>query len=210
MLVRVGRAFFVLLCRRVVSYFCSMGIMKRQAEAMTNRRSWGQKSNSLGGRAWPIEVSVEGDTGITQRHQRELDKKSVSKFNRQVKAWGQMVNRGLMSNILLRINKDVQLSSNLKQNYRHYGKTVRAGEEITSIGFSFAEEGIYVHLGVGRGYAMEGGTRIITKKTNRDDLRKPKDWFNSVIRMHIDSLGEIVKNYCGDLYLNASRIYINR
>ena len=210
MLVRVGRAFFVLLCRRVVSYFCSMGIMKRQAGAMTNRRSWGQKSNSLGGRTWPIEVSVEGDTGITQRHQRELDKKSVSKFNRQVRVWGQMVNRGLMSNILLRIDKDVQLSSSLKQNYRHYGKTVRAGEEITSIGFSFVEEGIYVHLGVGRGYAMEGGTRIITKKTNRDDLRKPKDWFNSVIRMHIDSLGEIVKNYCGDLYLNASRIYINR
>ena len=187
-----------------------MGIMKRQAEAMTNRRSWGQKSNSLGGRTWPIEVSVEGDTGITQRHQRELDAKAVAKFNRQVRAWGQMVNRGLMSNILLRIDKNVQLSSSLKQNYRHYGKTVRAGEEITSIGFSFAEEGIYVHLGVGRGYAMEGGTRIITKKTNRDDLRKPKDWFNSVIRMHIDSLGEIVKNYCGDLYLNASRIYINR
>lgn len=187
-----------------------MGIKKRQAEAMTNRRSWGQKSNSLGGRTWPIEVSVEGDTGITQRHQRELDKKSVAKFNRQVRAWGQMVNRGLMSNILLRIDKDVQLSSSLKQNYRHYGKTVRAGEEITSIGFSFVEEGIYVHLGVGRGYAMEGGTRIITKKTNRDDLRKPKDWFNSIIRYNIDSLGEIVKNYCGDLYLNASRLYINR
>ena len=187
-----------------------MGIMKRQAEAMTNRRSWGQKSNSLGGRTWPIEVSVEGDTGITQRHQRELDAKAVAKFNRQVRAWGQMVNRGLMSNILLRIDKDVQLSSSLKQNYRHYGKTVRAGEEITSIGFSFVEEGIYVHLGVGRGYAMEGATRIITKKTNREDLRKPKDWFNSIIRYNIDSLGEIVKNYCGDLYLNASRIYINR
>ena len=187
-----------------------MGIMKRQAEAMTNRRSWGQKSNSLGGRTWPIEVIVEGDTGITQRHQRELDKKSVAKFNRQVRAWGKMVNGALVTSIGQHIDKDVHLSSSLKQNYRHYGKTVRAGEEITSIGFSFAEEGIYVHLGVGRGYAMEGGTRIITKKTNRDDLRKPKDWFNSVIRMHIDSLGEIVKNYCGDLYLNASRIYIDR
>ena len=110
-----GGPFFVLLSEVVVSYFCSMGIMKRQAEAMTNRRSWGQKSNSLGGRAWPIEVSVEGDTGITQRHQRELDKKSVAKLNRQVRAWGQMVNRGLMSNILLRIDKDVQLSSSLKQ-----------------------------------------------------------------------------------------------
>lgn len=191
-------------------YFCSMGIMKRQAEAMTNRRSWGQKSNSLGGRTWPIEVSVEGDTGITQRHEREQDVKAVAKFNRQVRAWGKTVNGALAGSIGQHIDKDVQLSSSLKQNYRHYGKTVQAGQEITSVGFSFAEEGIYVHLGVGRGYAMEGGTRIITKKTNRDDLRKPKDWFNAVIRQHIDALGEIVKNYCGDLYLNASRIYINR
>ena len=210
MLVRVGRAFFVLLSEGGVSYFCSMGYMKRQAEAMTNRRSWGKKSNSLGGQTWPIEVSVEGDTGITQRHQREQDKKAVAKFNSQVRGWGKMVNGSLVTSIGQYIDKDVHLSSSLKQNYRHYGKTVRAGEEITSIGFSFAEEGIYVHLGVGRGYAMEGGTRIITKKTNLDDLRKPKDWFNSVIRMHIDSLGEIVKNYCGDLYLNASQIYINR
>lgn len=187
-----------------------MGVTKRQAEALSNRGAWRQKSNSLGGQAWPIEVSVEGDTGITQRHQREQDKKAVAKFNRQVRAWGQKVNGDLTQSIFLRINKDVELSKSLKQNYRHYGKTVREGEEITSIGFSFAEEGIYVHLGVGRGYAMEGGTQIITKKTNREDLRKPKDWFNVVIRQHIDSLGEIVKNYCGDLYLNASRIYINR
>ena len=187
-----------------------MGYMKRQAEALSNRGGWRQKSNSLASRAWPIEVSVEGDMGITQRHQREQDKKAVAKFNRQVRAWGKTVNAGLVASIGQHIDKYVQLSSSLKQNYRHYGKTVREGEEITSIGFSFAEEGIYVHLGVGRGYAMEGGTRIITKKTNREDLRKPKDWFNVVIRQHIDSLGEIVKNYCGDLYLNASRIYINR
>ena len=101
-----------------------MGIMKRQAEAMTNRRSWGQKSNPLGGRTWPIEVIVEGDTGITQRHQRELDKKSVAKFNRQVRAWGKMVNGALVTSIGQHIDKDVHLSSSLKQNYRHYGKTL--------------------------------------------------------------------------------------
>ena len=187
-----------------------MGYMKKQAEAMSNRRSWGQKSNSLGGSAWPIEVSVEGDSGITQRHQREQDAKAVAKFNREVRAWGKQVNVALISSVFLHIDQDKQLSASLKQNYRHYGKTVQTGQEITSIGFSFAEEGIYVHLGVGRGYAMEGGTRIITKKTNQKDLRKPKDWFNRVIHQHIDELGEIVKNYCGDLYLNASRIYINR
>ena len=115
-----------------------MGYMKRQAEALSNRGGWRQKSNSLASRAWPIEVSVEGDTGITQRHQREQDKKAVAKFNRQVRAWGKTVNAGLVASIGQHIDKDVQLSSSLKQNYRHYGKTVREGEEITSIGFSFA------------------------------------------------------------------------
>ena len=186
-----------------------MGTMKKLAEK-SNRLGMRQKSNPSGASAWPIEVSVEGDSGITQRHQREQDKKAVAKFNREVRGWGKMVNGALVASIGQHIAKDEQLSSSLKQNYRHYGKAVRSGEEITSIGFSFAEEGIYVHLGVGRGYAMEGGTRIITKKTNQKDLRKPKDWFNRVIHQHIDELGEIVKNYCGDLYLNASRIYINR
>lgn len=188
------------------------GVSPRLIAEMSNRDNWRTKSNGRGrsSSTWPIKVMIEGDTGITQRHQREQDVKAVTKFNRQVMAWGKMVNGALVTSIGQHIDKDVQLSSSLKQNYRHYGKTVQAGQEITSIGFSFAEEGIYVHLGVGRGYAMEGGTRIITKKTNRDDLRKPKDWFNVVIRQHIDALGEIVKNYCGDLYLNASRIYINR
>ena len=187
-----------------------MGVMKRQTEAMTNRGNWRKKSNSIGGQAWPIEMVIEGDSGITQRHQREQDHEAVAKFNREVRAWGNMVNAGLKASISRHISKDEHLSASLKQNYRHFDKTVKAGEEITSIGFSFAEEGIYVHLGVGRGYVMEGGTRMVIKKTNRDDLREPKDWFNPVIRQHIDSLGEIVKNYCGDLIVNASRIYINR
>lgn len=176
----------------------------------TNRGNWRQKSNSISARVWPIEVSMEGDPGLTQRVEREMDKEAVNKFNREVRAWGQLVNSDLKARIGQVIDKDVNLSASLKQNYRHFGKSVKSGEEITSIGFSFVEEGIYVHLGVGRGYNMEGGTRIITKKTNREDLRKPKDWFNPVVSRHIDALGEIVKNYCGDLFVNDSRIYINR
>ena len=89
--------------------------MKRQAEALSNRGGWRQKSNSLASRAWPIEVSVVGDTGITQRHQREQDKKAVAKFNRQVRAWGRTVNAGLVASIGQHIDKDVQLSSSIRE-----------------------------------------------------------------------------------------------
>ena len=97
----------------------------------------------------------------------------------------------------------------MKQNYRHYGKPPTEGEEITSIGFRFREEGIYVHLGVGKGYNMEGGTRILTKKTDNEWKRQPKPWFNPVIEQHIQELVEIVREYCGKLIVNTTRIYIN-
>ena len=188
------------------------GISPRLIAEMSNRDNWRTKSNSRGrgSSTWPIKVMIKGDSGITQRWEREQDKKAVSQFNRNVRAWGKMVNAQLLSSISRHIDKDVNLSKSLKQNYWHFGKPIREGQEITSIGFSFAPEGIYVHLGVGRGYAMEGGTRIITKKINREDLRPPKDWFNPIIAQNINSLGEIVKNYCRDLYLAATHIYINR
>ncbi len=83
------------------------------------------------------------------------------------------------------------------------------GQEITSIGFGFKAEGVYVHLGVGRGYNMENGTRILTKTTDNEWKREPKPWFNPVIEQHIPELVEIVKKYCGTLLVNTTRIYIN-
>lgn len=188
-----------------------MGIAKRQLEHdMDNRSRWAGRSNRYGQQAWPIDVTIEGDAGLTQRHEREQDKKAVAEFNRQVRAWGTKVTEQLKTSIATHIVKDEHLSASLKNNYRHYGKAVKAGKEITSIGFSFVEEGVFVHLGVGRGYNMENGTRILTKKSNHEWKRFPQPWFNPVIERNIPALADIVKNYCGDLFVNATRIYINR
>lgn len=185
-----------------------MGLMKRMAE---NRGNWANRSNRPVVQPWPLDVTIEGDAGLTQRIERQMDAEAVKKFNRDVRAWGQSVTQQLKASVPLHVDEDKRLSASIKQNYRHFGKTVQAGQEITSIGFSFVEEGVFVHLGVGRGYNMQGGTRIITKKHNRDEWRRhPKPWFNPVIEKNIASLAEIVKNYCGDLFINTSRIYINR
>lgn len=187
-----------------------MGYMKRMAEK-ENRNNWANKTNHSVVQSWPLDVTIEGDPGLTQRIERQMDAEAVKKFNREVRAWGRSVTKQLKKSVSLLIDEDIRLSSSIKANYRHFGKTVKAGQEITSIGFHFVEEGVFVHLGVGRGYNMQGGTRIITKKHNRDEWKRhPKPWFNPVIRDNMASLAEIVKNYCGDLFINTSRIYINR
>lgn len=186
-----------------------MGAHAERMALSQNRGSWGGRSNRIKSERYPIEVIVEGDTGITQQHQREQDKEAVAEFNAKVRAWGATVDQALKSSIGKWIDKDTRLSASMKQNFRHYGKNVQDGQEITSIGFSFKPEGVYVHLGVGKGYNMEGGTVILTKKTDQKWKRKPKPWFNPVIEQHIPELVEIVREYCGALIVNTTRLYIN-
>lgn len=163
----------------------------------------------MGGERLPLDLIIEGDTGYTQQFERQQNKEAVASFNAKVSAWGKKVDEALRKSIKDNIDNDKKLSRSLKQNYRHYGKTPGEGEEITSIGFRFKEEGVYVHLGVGRGYNMEGSTRILTKKTNKKWNRQPKPWFNPVVEQYIPELIEIVREYCGSLIVNATRIFIN-
>lgn len=201
--------FYVLFRGRRFGYFCSMGSHGERLAMEKNRNSWRGKANQLGGERYPLDVIIEGDTGITQQWERQQDKEAVAAFNTRVQAWGTKVDGALRSSISNWITKDVKLSGSLKQNYRHYGKKISAGEEVTSVGFAFKPEGIYVHLGVGRGYNMQGGTRILTKKSGGWN-RNPKPWFNPVIEAHIPELVEIVREYCGTLLVNTTRIFINR
>lgn len=202
--------FYVLFPALAAGYLCIMGSHGERMAMEKNRSSWGAKGNQLAGGRYPLDVIIEGDTGLTQQFERQQDKEAVAAFNAKIRAWGSKVDAALRGSIEDKIDKDMKLSGSLKQNYRHYGKSVADGEEVTSIGFSFKPEGIYVHLGVGRGYNMEGGTRVLTKKNGKEWNRQPKPWFNPVIEQHIPELVEIVKEYCGALLVNTTRIYINR
>lgn len=186
-----------------------MGAHAERMAQNNNHSSWVNKNNQLADR-FPLDITIEGDSGLTQQWERQMDKEAVEKFNAAVRAWGQKVNDALMYSVTRWIVDDKKLSSSIKQNYRHWGKTPKKGEEITSIGFGFEVDGLYVHLGVGRGYNMEGGMRVITKKSNKECNRKPKPWFNPVIEKFVPELQQIVVDYCGKLFINTTRIYINR
>lgn len=162
------------------------------------------------GGGYPIELYIVPGEKMKQQWERQQDKKAVKDFNRRVRAWGTRVIEALQHSIADHIAEDNTLSASLRQNYRHWGRPPQAGQEITSIGFGFEEAGLYVHLGVGRGYNREGGTVVVTKKHNRELIRKPKPWFDPVIGEHIPALQKIVADYCGDLFIDTTRILINR
>lgn len=204
-----SRLFCVLFQTCAAEYLCSMGAHAERMAQGRNRSGWQKKGNLLDDNRYPLDVIIEGDTGYTQQFERQQDKEAVAAFNAKTRAWGAKVDAALDLSIGSWITTDKKLSKSLKQNYRHYGKPPMEGQEITSIGFSFKEEGVYVHLGVGKGYNMENGTRILTKTTDDKWNRNPKPWFNPVIEQHIPELIEIVKEYCGTLLVNTTRIYIN-
>lgn len=80
---------------------------------------YGKRNRSRKGEGYPIEVYIEGDTGITQQWERQQDRKAVATFNHRVRAWGTKVNDALQYSIADHIAEDNKLSASLKTNYRH-------------------------------------------------------------------------------------------
>lgn len=183
-----------------------MGYYKNSGVEKQNRSSKRNRSSRGGGMA-PLDITIEGDSGYTQQFERQQDAAAVQEFNTKIKAWGALVDAALKTSIQTWVKEDKALSGSLKQNYRHWGKSVAKGEEITSIGFAFKESGLFLHLGVGRGYNMTNGTRTISTKDNVW-RRQPKPWFNPVIEQFIPELQQIVQEYCGAMIINTTKIFI--
>lgn len=154
----------------------------------------------------PVEVHIEAETA-TGRSQ--MDEKAIRAFNAEVMQWSTLVEQELKQRISEMTGESDTLRASLYTKHLHYGERISQKKEVTSIGFHFAEEGIFIHLGVGRGYNYEQGKVILTKKNDEVWRRSPKPWFNPVIEKHIPRLQEIVMNYCGNMIVNTARIYIN-
>jgi hypothetical protein len=168
----------------------------------SNRNRFSKK-NSFSNHG-PFEIEFTED-GITSRYLRGHDVEAVENFNKKVRAWGREVKDDLISSIQSMVENDANLSQSLKSNtYQD-----KASKEVYRVGFSFLPEGVYIHLGVGRGYRRQNGNTVRTTKINSFKERRPIVWFNPVIREHIKELSAIVSEYSEDLTLNYSRIYIN-
>lgn len=155
----------------------------------------------------PFEIEITGESTIA-KYNRNKNVEDVMKFNSSITAWGDKVRADLVSSIGSMVSEDKKLSSSLKNNYYADGKSWSGRlAEIDRIGFSFKPEGVYIHMGVGRGYHRSGGVTTRTSKTNTFG-RKPIQWFNPVIEKHVAELDKIVSEYADDLVINCTRIYL--
>ena len=69
-----------------LGYFCSMGAHAERLSQNNNRSSWWSKKNRLADR-FPLDITIEGDTGITQQFERQQDAKAVAAFNGRIRTW---------------------------------------------------------------------------------------------------------------------------
>ena len=145
---------------------------------------------------------------LTQTDEAEL-KKIVSQ-------WGSMVTRSLKSNtskfqhgkkgMVIRKVYDAEsdsapgekkLVSSISYKVRSlYGVPQR-------VSFNFSRHGLFVQLGVGRGYKMSGGQIMRTAKGKTSEKRKPNDWLYSVIDRNLPGLERKIAERFADAAVNV-------
>lgn len=170
-----------------------------------NRRLWAKRNRFAN--EGPFEIEIIGESTIS-KYNRLKDVESVNEFNTKVQNWGSKVKFDLIESIGNLVKHDEHLSRSLKNNYYTDNKPYSSNwGEIDRIGFSFRPEGVYIHLGVGRGYHRNGGVTVRHSKQNTMG-RQPILWFNPMIHKHVQELSKIVEEYSEDLVINFSRIYL--
>ena len=163
-----------------------------------------------------FEISLDYVHEQTVR-ERGRDRHRVKAFKKALQGWCIDVTMQLRRSVRLMVRHDEELSASIEPRiYSKYGEPNR-------IGFTFAREGVYIHKGAGRGQGgFKGGSRWfdrfgVLKKTDSDSFgkmgsgkRKPKLWFDPVIRQNLDALADIVAEYSADMQVDATRIFIDR
>ena len=120
---------------------------------------------------------------------------------------------------LFDIDKEIRkpLSESITTKVR-YDKKYKA--EATNIGFNFSRHGIYLHYGAGRGMGGFTGSKWTDRygrlrTTDQNSLgemgigsRSPIDWFNPVVKRNVSALADIAAEYCADMTLNLSKLFL--
>jgi hypothetical protein len=129
-----------------------------------------------------------------------IDTKS---FNNQVRGWTVKVRSRMKNNA----PSSDRVSGDKLKNALSY-KLIHAAKEpeVDRIKFQFPRHGVFVHYGVGRGYARVGNSVVKVSRTGESARggikRTPKDWFDVEIRSGLRDLAIIAQEYYGDWALD--------
>lgn len=202
-----------------------MGYYKNQADIRTQvqrynaaRRRAERLSNAPSSALIRLESISE-----TERYSIAQDVDRLTAFNKEVERWQNRVTNQLRAGIAgrsMRIARELQPRAYTDK----YGI-------INRLGFSFPRHGIYIHKGAGKGHGGFVGSKWtylkkvngipvdtgIVRHTSSDSLgrqnegnRRAYEWFDPVIRNHINELADIVTKYFDTMIIDATRIYITK
>lgn len=122
-------------------------------------------------------------------------------FNQSVKGWSVSVRSKMLSNVPKSTGKqsDARTEPKLSKSLVAKIKLDKDTNTVNRVIYTFARHGVFVHYGVGRGYARQGNSIVKTAKTkDKSFKRKPVDWFDVEVRTSMPRLAEIVQEYYGD------------
>lgn len=125
----------------------------------------------------------------------------VEEFNGKVQQWASNLKQLLKASASGMVKNDENLSASLRVSVK------KEKGEAVAVRMKMAREGVYVHVGAGRGYGGITGSEWKTRKgakrtTNPNSMgkmgtgsRSEKQWLNPVIEAELPRLGEIVAEY---------------
>lgn len=201
-----------------------MGVYKRISENRSDVRRFNaakRRAQRLDGSS-PHLIRLDTISEI-ERYNMASDPERLLQFNQAIEEWQDKVILQLRASISSR-------SSTIARELSPRAYTDKYGI-IHRLGFSFPRHGIYIHKGAGRGHGgflgskwtyrkMVGGVPVntsIVRHTNPNSLGKQNEgdrmafeWFDPVIRNHLDELADIVTKYFDTMIIDATRIYIDK
>lgn len=166
-----------------------------------------------------------------------VNEQLILQQNDAVKKWSSMVTRKLRtsasrfqkgkSGMVMRHKPTEHQEDKLKDKlnakiYKNYGLA-------EGVGIKIERHGVFVQKGVGRGYIMQGGqvmrgyttgkmVKLYAKNKNRGLKekvvtqggmnRKPVDWFNAILNMHVPELADKIAKINADAVINRDHILI--
>lgn len=142
----------------------------------------------------------------------DTNQMTTEEFNTAVNKWAKTVEAKAKGKISV---STATYTGELLRGMKSALKYSREGFEARSVSFKFAQHGVFIAYGVGRGWqrSKDGSVQVTAKNSKKP--RTLKDWIDSVIEENLPALGDIVGEYYGDKAMKSlldqfDRIKINK
>lgn len=154
------------------------------------------------------EVGIGGAAPLDVEAQNAIVVAWQSKVRTKLRSSARWFSDGKTESFVMRgRQREGKLANSIKS------KTRKSFGLIESVTFSFERHGVFVHKGVGRGYAARGEGFVVRTANKRQPGQKSRDrvaveWFNPILDQHVPELADRIAKVNADAVINPSKMKI--